>query len=640
MGVLVVSGLNISEDGDAEYQYLTDVTDQLRKTYAKRRFEPAFYEPSIIEWTKAFERLGIDPNIHKPSHIALYDMITGGKDLPNINSLVNLTNAISLKYLTPVGTHDLDKVTGDITIGKVYKEMHFGKLTKEYDPVQPGYEFAYMDEEKILTRHFVWRQCWESRINTESKNIIIPIDTLDLESDEILEIGKELVSLIKHFINAEEYHFGILDNEKPELTSTDLEKILDSHALHVVTHEIKKDEEIITRILNRSVEEVLPSKDSLRDLLMSGRRLKVYQGFDPTADTLHIGHTVMMRKLEDFRKLGHEVTMLIGDFTARIGDPTDKSSQRSRLTEEEVNENLQNYKEQASKILDFEDTFNPVNVKFNNSWLGALSFTDLIDISAEFTVQQMVKRDMFKKRIEEDRPIYLNEFLYPLMQGWDSVAMEIDVELGGNDQLFNMLAGRQLVSRFLGKEKIVVAGKLLTSAGGKKMGKSEGNMIKLSDSPNDMYGKVMSMDDSIVLEAFELLTEISQKAIEDIEQRLNSGINPMELKKELAYTITADHCGEDQAREAQRYFEQVFQQKTFETDLEVVNIRESEISLIDLIVENFGGEISKGQVRRMIEQGAVSIDGEKIDRWDHIFIPTDGMIIKFGKKIRKISIER
>lgn len=216
---------------------------------------------------------------------------------------------------------------------------------------------------------------------------------------------------------------------------------------------ILKDQQIIERILNKGVEQILPSSQALKELLNSGKRLNVYQGFDPTANTLHIGHTVGLRKLEDFRKLGHQVIFLIGDFTARIGDPTDKTSARVRLTKEQVEENMKVYVQQASRILDINNKENPVKVLYNSQWLEPLNFGDIIEIASQFTVQQMLKRSMFQKRLQEDKPIYLNEFLYPLMQAYDSVMMDIDVEVGGNDQLFNMLAGRDLIMSKLKKRK-------------------------------------------------------------------------------------------------------------------------------------------------------------------------------------------
>jgi tyrosyl-tRNA synthetase len=403
---------------------------------------------------------------------------------------------------------------------------------------------------------------------------------------------------------------------------------------------VKTDKKVINRILNKAVEQILPDKETLEKKLLSGEKLNIYQGFDPTAPTLHVGHTVGMRKLEDFRKLGHNVIFLIGDFTARIGDPSDKSearaSARTVLTEDEISENLKLYVEQSSHIIDIDNKDNPVKIMYNSTWLEKLDFGDIIKLASEFTVQQMIKRSMFQKRLEEDKPIYLNEFMYPLMQGYDSVMMDIDVEVGGNDQLFNMLAGRDMVKNHLNKEKIVIAGKLLTTAQGDKMGKSEGNMIKLSDDPKDIYGKVMAFTDDQIVDAFELLTSADLDEIEEVKKRFESDENPMKLKKELAFRITSEFKTKKEAKIAEEYFETVFQNKSVKTELKEVTVKEKEYNILDLIT---GAKLapSKSQARRLIEQNAVSIDDEKINDWQMNITLTEPIVIKVGKNILKIT---
>jgi len=348
--------------------------------------------------------------------------------------------------------------------------------------------------------------------------------------------------------------------------------------------EVKKDPEIIERILEKGVEQILPSKEALKNLLESGKRIKIYQGFDPTADTLHIGHTVGMRKLEDFRKLGHHVIFLIGDFTARIGDPSDKTSARQMLTKEQVEENMKLYKEQASKIIDIDNKENPVEVLYNSEWLEKLNFGDIIRLASQFTVQQMIKRDMFKKRLEINKPIYISEFMYPIMQGYDCVVMDVDVEVGGNDQLFNMLAGRDLIMSELNKEKIVIAGKLLATSDGTKMGKSEGNMIKMNDTPEEIFGKVMAFTDSMIISGFEILTNSTMQEVDEYKQRLESGENPMVLKKVLAHMITSEITNKEEADKAQEYFESVFQNKDQDVEIPEKSVDKEEIPLNELLV--------------------------------------------------------
>ena len=402
--------------------------------------------------------------------------------------------------------------------------------------------------------------------------------------------------------------------------------------------EIKKDKEIIERILKKGVEQILPTEDSLRDLLESGKRLNIYQGFDPTADTLHIGHTVGMRKLEDFRKLGHHVIFLVGDFTARIGDPSDKTATRQMLTKEEVEQNMKYYVEQASKIIDINNKENPVEVLYNSEWLEKLNFGDIIKLASKFTVQQMLKRDMFQKRLDKNKPIHLNEFLYPVMQGYDCVMMDIDVEVGGNDQLFNMLAGRDLIMSELGKEKIVLTTKLLETADGTKMGKTEGNMIKMNDKPEDIYGKVMAFNDDMILDAFEILTFASMDEVNEYKERLNSKENPMILKKELAFRITSEITGEKEAKQAQEFFESVFKNKDKDVEIPKREVSEKEISLNQLLVDiDFAS--SKSEAKRLIEQGAVKIADKKITQYNYPINTSNEPEIRVGRKLCKITFK-
>jgi len=400
---------------------------------------------------------------------------------------------------------------------------------------------------------------------------------------------------------------------------------------------ISTDEKIIDRILNKGVENILPSKEELKSILLSGKRLNIYQGFDPTAPTLHIGHTVGMRKLEDFRKLGHQVYFVIGDFTARIGDPSDKMSARKKLTKQQVEENMRLYIDQASHFINIFDKDNPVKVVYNSKWLEPLNFGEIIELASVFTVQQMLKRSMYQERLKSDKPIYLHEFLYPLMQGYDSVALNIDVEVGGNDQLFNMLAGRDLVMNTLNKEKFVVAMKLLEANDGTKMGKTSGNMIELSDSANNIFGKVMSFDDKLIPIGFEILTEYDLEQVEKIKERLKNGENPMILKKLLAFEITKDIKGEQEAKNAQEYFENIFQKKNLNTNIPTRTIKQNNINILDLIVQCKITN-SKSQAKRLVEQNAVTINGQKITDWNkNIQIGNGSIILKCGKQVYQVE---
>ena len=356
----------------------------------------------------------------------------------------------------------------------------------------------------------------------------------------------------------------------------------------------------IEQLLTKGVSEILPNKAFLESLLKNGKKLTIYCGYDPTTPTLHIGHAITLRKLRHFQDLGHKIIFLIGDFTARIGDP-DKSATRTKLTEKEIKINLKLYKKQASNFIRFSGK-NAAVVKFNNDWLGKLKFADVLELASHMTVDQMLKRDMFVRRIQEEKPIYIHEFMYPLMQGYDSVAMNVDGEVGGNDQLFNMLTGRNLLKTLKHKEKFILTMKLLADANGKKMGKSEGNMIALSDVPVDVYGKVMSWTDGMIVPGFELCTDYTMEQLAVIEGELKNGVNPRDLKMKLAFEIVKSYTNEKEAHKAQESFVTTFQKKE---SAELMNEISANQRTFETICIEEGIVISKGELRRLIEAGAV-----------------------------------
>lgn len=385
---------------------------------------------------------------------------------------------------------------------------------------------------------------------------------------------------------------------------------------------VSRDSKKIDELLTRGVERVYPSKEFLEKELQSGRQLKLYVGYDPTAPTLHIGHGITMLKLRQFQELGHKIIFLIGDFTGMIGDPTDKSAARQKLTRKEVLENCKKYKKQAAAILDFKGK-NAVELRYNSEWHSKLKFSDVLELSSHFTVQQMLERDMFEKRVAEAKPIYLHEFMYPLMQGYDSVAMDVDGEVGGNDQTFNMLAGRDLMKDLKKKEKFVLAVKLLADDSGKKMGKTEGNMIALNDSPEDMFGKVMRWSDGMIRIGFELCTTVSA----DVIASVMAAPNPRDAKLRLAYEVTKTFLGETAAAAGQAHFASVIQDKEIPKD--IAEVKPSVYDIVTVLVES-KLVTSKTEARRAIEQGGVKINEEKIT--DEKRIVKAGDVVQKGKR--------
>jgi len=307
------------------------------------------------------------------------------------------------------------------------------------------------------------------------------------------------------------------------------------------------DKNKIDEILTRGVENIYPNRETLEKVLTSGKRIRLYCGYDPSAPALHIGNAISLMKLAQFQELGHEIIFLIGDFTGMIGDPTDKTAARKKMGRKEVLANAKNYKKQASAYIKFSGA-NPAKIMYNSKWLDKLSFKDLIEVASNFTAQQMFARDMFQERIKQEKPIYLHEFLYPVAQAYDSVAMDVDLEIGGNDQTFNMLCGRDLMKATRNKEKFVLTMKLLVDSSGKKMGKTEGTIVNLDETPENMYGQVMSWPDGVIEVGMELCTNLPIVEIKDMAKKMTFGANPRDAKMRLAYEITKINHGKKRQR--------------------------------------------------------------------------------------------
>ena len=341
----------------------------------------------------------------------------------------------------------------------------------------------------------------------------------------------------------------------------------------------------IDELLSRSISKILPTKEEFKKALASGTPLKMYVGADATGPSLHIGHATNFMLLEKFRQLGHEIIILFGDFTAMIGDPTDKAAVRTALSKEQVEEHISSWKEQVGKILKLNDSENPVKILKNSEWLSPLNFSQIIDISSSFTVQQMIERDMFEQRLLNKKPIYLHEFFYPLMQGYDSVAMNVDVEVGGTDQTFNMLAGRTLQKRFNNKEKFVIATTLLENpvTGKKLMSKSEGGFIGLNDSAQDMFGKTMALPDEVIISVFIDCTWVSLEEIEKVKRELASGVNPKELKVCLAKELVTIYHSKEAAEKAEENFNNTFKKGGIPEDVETVQVEKDSL-LADVLI--------------------------------------------------------
>lgn len=364
-------------------------------------------------------------------------------------------------------------------------------------------------------------------------------------------------------------------------------------------------------LLTRRVKKILPSKEGLEKLI-ANKKIRLYQGFDPTFKDLHLGHTIGFRKLMDFAKAGHEVIFLFGTGTVLAGDPSERDTGRKLITQEEIDENIKTWKKQVSKIVDFD----LVTIRQNGDWLTKLTLKDIIKIGSNISATQLFKRESFTRRIEKGDPVWYHETMYPLLQGYDSVVMDVDLEIGGTDQEFNMLIGRELQKKMNNREKYVLTTPMINGTDGKKMSKSAGNCIWLTDKPEDMYQKIMAMSDDLVTTYYELLTDIPMDEIRGLDPT-----KPIENKKRLAYDITHQFHGEDGAKIGQKYYDTVVQPKAAPTDIPEITAKPNTPLLEILKSANLG--VSNAEMKRMIEQGGVEIKDN---------------ILKFGKHtFRKIN---
>jgi len=391
------------------------------------------------------------------------------------------------------------------------------------------------------------------------------------------------------------------------------------------------------KILSRGAVEIIPEEDfknKLAKAILEKRSLKVKLGLDPSAPDIHIGHTVPLQKLKQFQELGHVVQLVIGDFTGQIGDPTGKSETRKQLTVEEIKVNAETYINQLFKVLDP----NKTEVHYNSTWLAPLNFADVVNLSAKMTVARMLERDDFEKRYKSNQPISVHEFFYPLMQGYDSVALKSDIEIGGTDQKFNLLMGRNLQKEYGVDQQAVLMLPIIEGLDGvQKMSKSLGNYIGIDEEPNQIYGKAMSIPDELMVKYYKLVTDLPHIEVEQMIAGLENGtVHPRDAKMKIAYTLVRMYHGEEAAKEAENHFKTVFQKGELPDDIPVVDIENSSLNdgkvWIVKLIADLGLVPSNGEGRRMVKQGAVKVNEEKIDD-DNLEIAVEqDMIIQVGKR--------
>lgn len=411
-----------------------------------------------------------------------------------------------------------------------------------------------------------------------------------------------------------------------------------------ISPDVQAEIERQLRVIEKGTAEILPREElvkKLRRSIETGVPLKVKLGLDPTAPDLHIGHTVVFQKLRDFQLLGHMVQLVIGDFTARIGDPTGKSETRKQLSEEEVKTNAKTYTDQLFKVLDPEKT----EIYFNSHWLSPLTFADVTHLASKCTVARMLERDDFSKRYHSGQAISIHEFFYPLMQGYDSVALKSDIEIGGTDQTFNLLMGRQLQKEYGQEEQVILTMPLLEGLDGvKKMSKSLGNYIGVDEKPQEIYGKAMSIPDELMMKYYELTTDISLEELENLKKGLADGtVHPRDAKMRLAFTLVRMYHGQEAAKEAENHFRTVFQARALPDDIPEVEIKASGLEdgkiWVVALLHQLGLVSSNGEGRRMIQQGGVRINQEKVADFNEQILVENGMVVQVGKrKFAKVKL--
>jgi len=376
-------------------------------------------------------------------------------------------------------------------------------------------------------------------------------------------------------------------------------------------------------LLNHGVDGVLPSKKGLESLLKK-RKIRLYNGMDATAPNLHLGHATLLRKLQQFADLGHEVIFLIGDYTSLIGDTSDKESARPKMAIKQVKENIKTWKKQAGKIIDLKK----VKIMHNSTWLKKLRYEDILHLAQNFTVQQMVERDLYQRRLKAGKPIGLHEFLYPLMQGYDSTVLDVDLEIGGTDQTFNMLAGRTLQKNLGKRDKYVMTLPLLMGSDGQKMSKSLGNTINIMDEPNDMFGKVMRVRDDLMKDYFISLTDVPMAEITKLTAK---NTDPFTTKKKLAFEIVKLIYGETKAKKAEKEFTHTFSEKGAPSNLPVLKIGAGKTTVMKLL-QKVKVLKSNAEIKRLINQGSIKIDGEIIRDKNVLLKLAGGEVLKIGKR--------
>jgi tyrosine--tRNA ligase len=617
-GVVVAYGLNNRDSCTQTTTLLQSVVDE---TVNNIREQDIKTFDSLNNYREAMKSLGINPSKFPCSIEAILTRISKKGEFPSISPVVDLGNYISIKYNVPVGVHDIDSLDDDLCVRLATLEDCKDEDNQyNSDKLVEG-EPVYAVGNSVRTRRWLWRQMPAGRVTENSTNFVFPIDGFFDNKESIDAACDELVLLIHEIFNVEA--------ESGKITSEELEFRFGS-----LTDEEKAIENQIAIMLKGVAQYTAVSeiRQKLTDAVKENRALRIKLGLDPSAPDIHLGHSVVLRKIRQMQDLGHVAVIIIGDFTGMIGDPTGKSATRKQLTRAQVEENANTYMEQIFKIIDKDKT----EVYYNSEWLGKMSFADVIELASKCTVARMLERDDFNNRYTNHQPLSVHEFFYPLMQAYDSVAIRADIELGGTDQTFNILMGRNIQRDYGQDPQLTLFMPLLEGIDGKdKMSKSLGNYIGISENPAVIFEKVMKIPDALIIKYFNLCTDLHPEKVNELQRELEAGANPRDIKMILAREITSLYAGTEAADEAELRFKSVFQQNQIPDDAPVVLVDSCDGAadgnqLATALVRD-GYYTSKSHIRRIFQQGGAAWDNERITDINALVITNEEHILKLGK---------
>lgn len=572
-------------------------------------------------YRNALKNVGINPSKYPCSIEAILTRISKKGEFPSLSPVVDLGNYISIKYRIPVGVHDTDTLDGDLCVrfsdenDCMNEENSIGS-----DTLKIG-EPVYACGDSVRTRRWLWRQMPAGRVDENSKNFIFPIDGFTDNKDVIDQAVEELSGLIKRFFGVD-CESGVINKETPEFRFGPLSE-----------DEKEIENQIAIMLKGVAQHTSIPDiREKLIEAKREGRPLRVKLGLDPSAPDIHIGHSVVLRKIRQLQELGHMAVIIIGDYTGMIGDPTGKSKTRKQLSREDVERNANTYMEQIFKIIDREKT----EVYYNSEWFSKMNFGDVIELAAKCTVARMLERDDFNNRYTNHLPLSVHEFFYPLMQAYDSVAIRADIELGGTDQTFNILMGRNIQRDYGQTPQLTLFMPLLEGIDGiEKMSKSLGNYIGISEEPAVIYEKTMKIPDDMIIKYYNLCTDVHPDRVEELRKMMENGANPRDIKMMLAHEITELYSSKEDADAAADRFKMVFQKNAVPDDAPVVEVDKVDDNvygeqILAALMENRYYK-SKSEIRRIFTQGGAQLNGKKITDTNLVIIESTEAVLKLGK---------